>query len=85
MDQKPVWPDSDTASNVLVEGREAVQQAKRDGADFVKVYDRLPREAYFAIADEAKKQGIPQFGGTCSHGGFRRGVRRRPGKKASST
>lgn len=31
-------------------------------ADFVKVYSFLQREAYFAIADEAKKQGIPFAG-----------------------
>jgi imidazolonepropionase-like amidohydrolase len=32
------------------------------GADFVKVYTKLPREAYLAIADEAKKQGLPLAG-----------------------
>jgi imidazolonepropionase-like amidohydrolase len=57
----PVWPGSDTASNAAT-GRQAVSNAKQDGADFVKVYSRLPREAYFAIADEAKKQGIPFAG-----------------------
>lgn len=33
--------------------------AKVAEADFVKVYSLLPREVYFAIADEAKKQAIP--------------------------
>ena len=37
-------------------------KVKKDGADFVKVYSLLPREAYFAIADEAKKQGLPFAG-----------------------
>jgi hypothetical protein len=37
------------------EGRQAVRKVKDEGADFVKVYSLLPREAYFAIADEAKK------------------------------
>jgi imidazolonepropionase-like amidohydrolase len=55
---KPSWPGSDIAGNEA-EGRQAVMKAMRDGADFVKVYSFLPREAYFAIADEAKKQGIP--------------------------
>jgi cytosine/adenosine deaminase-related metal-dependent hydrolase len=55
---KPVWPDSVTAGNAA-EGRKAVQDARREGADFIKVYSLLPREAYFAIADEAKKEGIP--------------------------
>ena len=53
----PVWPGSDIASNA-VEGRQAVLKAKHDGADFVKVYSSLPRDAYFAIADEAKVLGL---------------------------
>jgi amidohydrolase family protein len=44
------------------EGRAAVTKLKRDGADCVKVYDRLPREAYFAIIAEAKRQRIPVVG-----------------------
>jgi imidazolonepropionase-like amidohydrolase len=32
------------------------------GADFVKVYTKLPREAYLSIADEAKTQGLPLTG-----------------------
>ena len=54
---KPNWPGSDMAGNEA-EGRQAVKKAMLDGADFVKVYSFLPREAYFAIADEAKKQGL---------------------------
>lgn len=34
-------------------------QARQSGADFVKVYSLLSRDAYFAIADESKKQEIP--------------------------
>lgn len=55
---KPVWPGSIAVANAS-DGRQAVIQVKRNGADFVKVYSRLPRDAYFAIADESKKQGIP--------------------------
>jgi cytosine/adenosine deaminase-related metal-dependent hydrolase len=44
------------------EGREAVDTLKQRGADCVKVYDRLPRDAYFAIIDEAKKQRLPVVG-----------------------
>jgi hypothetical protein len=55
---KPVWPGSIAVANES-EGRQAVIQVKQAGADFVKVYSRLPRDAYFAIADESKKQGIP--------------------------
>ncbi len=38
------------------EGRELARYTKRRGSDFVKVYSRLSRDAYFGIADEAKKQ-----------------------------
>jgi imidazolonepropionase-like amidohydrolase len=58
---KPLWPGSISAATEA-EGRLAVTQAKQDGADFVKVYSFLPREAYFAIAEEAKKQAIPFAG-----------------------
>jgi len=58
---KPVWPLSIAVSNEA-QGREAVLSLKKRGADFIKVYSLLPRDAYFAIADEAKKQGIPFAG-----------------------
>ena len=58
---KPWWPNSIAVSSEA-EARQAVIKVKQDGADFVKVYWLLPREAYFAIADEAKKQGIPFAG-----------------------
>src|SRR5262249_24099348 len=40
------------------EGREAVRYIKQHGNDFIKVYSFLSRDAYFAIADEAKEQGL---------------------------
>jgi len=40
------------------EAREAVDENKRHGADFIKVYSYLGRDAYYAAADEAKKQGL---------------------------
>src|SRR5215471_3403334 len=57
----PYWPGSTIVRNEA-EGRKAVDDAKRSGADFVKVYSQLSREAYFSIADEAKRQGIPFAG-----------------------
>jgi imidazolonepropionase-like amidohydrolase len=54
---RPVWPNSIAVSNED-EGRKAVRSVKKMGADFVKVYSLLPRDAYFAIADEAKRQGL---------------------------
>ncbi len=44
------------------EGRQTVDMLKQRGADCVKVYDRLPRDAYFAIIDQAKRDGIPVVG-----------------------
>lgn len=41
------------------EARELVRTIKARGADFVKTHNALPKEAFFAAADEAKKQGIP--------------------------
>ena len=58
---KPLVPSSLVAANAA-EGREAVRKLKKMGADFVKVYTKLPREAYLSIADEAKKQGLPFAG-----------------------
>ncbi len=54
---KPYWPNSIPVSNAA-EAKQAVDQIKQQGADFVKVYSFLPRDAYLAIADESKKQGI---------------------------
>jgi imidazolonepropionase-like amidohydrolase len=44
------------------EGRRTVRALKRGGADFIKVYDRLSRETYEAIVDEAKELRIPVAG-----------------------
>ena len=44
------------------EGRQAVRRVKSEGADFVKVYNLLSRETYFAIAAEAKAQELPFVG-----------------------
>ncbi len=62
---KPIHPFSIKVSNAA-EGREAVRTLKRDGADFVKPYSLLPREAYFAIAEESKRQALP-FAGHVPH------------------
>jgi imidazolonepropionase-like amidohydrolase len=54
----PVWPESIVVTDEA-QGREAVDQQQERGADFIKVYSRLSRNAYFAIAGEANKCGIP--------------------------
>lgn len=58
---KPIWSFSRAVADEN-DGRKAVGETKELGADFVKVYSRLPREIFFAIADEARKQGIPFAG-----------------------
>ncbi len=58
---EPVWPGS-IAVGDPEEGRKAVNTAIKEGADFVKVYSLLSRDAYFAIADEAGKREIPFAG-----------------------
>ena len=40
------------------DARAAVSELRQQGADFIKVYNRLPRDAYFAIAAQARAQGI---------------------------
>jgi hypothetical protein len=44
------------------EGRAVVDSLAARGADFIKVYDNVPRDAYFAIADQARRRGIPLVG-----------------------
>lgn len=39
------------------DARRAVDNLKAQGVDFIKVGDRVPRDVYFAIADESKRQG----------------------------
>lgn len=58
---QPVWPHSIAVGNEE-EGRKAVRKVKQWGADFVKVYSLLPRDAYFGIADESRRQGITFVG-----------------------
>lgn len=54
----PIWPGSIMVKKPA-DARRTVDEIKAGGADFVKVYNRIPRDAYFAIADEAKQQHIP--------------------------
>jgi hypothetical protein len=58
---KPVFPPAVEVHNAT-EARAAVVDAEKSKADFIKVYVLLPREAYFAIADESRKQGRPFVG-----------------------
>jgi hypothetical protein len=53
---KPIWPDISIAVATPEEARKAVETVQNDGADFIKVYSLVPRDAYFALAYEAKKK-----------------------------
>ena len=44
------------------ETRGVVRALKEAGVDFIKVHRRLPRDSYFALMDEAKRQGLPVVG-----------------------
>jgi len=59
---EPAHPEHAISVSNAAEGKQAVQSLKAMGADFVKVYDGVPRDAYFAIADESKKVGLPFVG-----------------------
>ncbi len=57
----PVWPGS-IVIHKPSDALRAVDEIKASGADFVKIYSGIPRDAYFALADEAHKQNIPFVG-----------------------
>lgn len=57
----PIWPGSSGVGNA----EEAIAEVDKQiaqGVDFLKVYSRLTREAYFAIADKSKSSKTPFAG-----------------------
>jgi imidazolonepropionase-like amidohydrolase len=54
---KPRFPSS-VAIGTAEDGRRAVDDLKRRGADFIKLQSLIPREGVLAIAEEANKQQI---------------------------
>jgi imidazolonepropionase-like amidohydrolase len=62
VDGKPaVWPGS-AVVETEAEARATVDSLTDGGADFIKTYDRLSPEAFFAIMDRARLRGIPVDG-----------------------
>jgi imidazolonepropionase-like amidohydrolase len=59
---EPAHPEHAISVHNPAEGKQAVRSLKAMGADFVKIYDGVPRDAYFAIAEESKKVGLPFAG-----------------------
>jgi imidazolonepropionase-like amidohydrolase len=58
---RPYWKGS-IAVTTAEDARAAVQKTRADGFDFVKIYNGIPRAAFFALAAEARKEGIPFAG-----------------------
>src|SRR5207245_9589091 len=57
----PIWEGSIALSSAE-QGRRVVDSLHAAGADFVKVYNLLPREVYTAIVAEAKQLHMPVVG-----------------------
>jgi len=53
----PVFPSSAPVKNAE-EGQRIVDELQKNGADFIKIQSLVPRDGYFAVAEEAKKDGI---------------------------
>nr|MBA4184141.1 amidohydrolase family protein [Acidobacteriota bacterium] len=56
-----VKPDAKYRLSVTneIEARQAVRTLKKQGVDFIKIHNALPRDAFFALSDEARKRHIP--------------------------
>jgi imidazolonepropionase-like amidohydrolase len=62
VDGDPPLGSNPVVVRTAAEARTAVDQLASNGADLVKVYENLSREAYFAIMDEAHRRRIPVDG-----------------------
>lgn len=61
-------PNAEGRDNVIVttadQARAAVGRLKSQGVEFIKVYNQLPRAAYFGLAEECRRLGLPFAGHT---------------------
>jgi imidazolonepropionase-like amidohydrolase len=62
IDGSPAMLPAAIAVRTAAEARHVVDSLAAGGADFIKVYSRLSPEAFAAIADEAKRRGLPFAG-----------------------
>jgi imidazolonepropionase-like amidohydrolase len=53
----PQFPSSAPVKDAA-DGRRIVDELQKNGADFIKIQSLIPRDGYFAAAEEAKKNGI---------------------------
>ena len=58
----PAHPDHAVVVHDPAEGRAIVDSLKQSGVDFIKVFDNLTPDEYYAIAEESKKDGLPFAG-----------------------
>jgi len=58
----PSHPDHAVVVHDPAEGRAIVDSLKQSGVDFIKVFDNLTPDEYYAIAEESKKVGLPFVG-----------------------
>jgi imidazolonepropionase-like amidohydrolase len=57
----PRFPSSAPVKDAA-DGKKIVDDLQKSGVDFIKIQSLIPRDGYFAAADEAKKLGIPFVG-----------------------
>jgi imidazolonepropionase-like amidohydrolase len=57
----PRFPSSEPIKNAA-DGKRVVDELQSNGADFIKIQSLIPRDGYFAAAEEAKKLGVPFVG-----------------------
>lgn len=62
IDGDPPLGSNSAVVRTAEEARAAVNKLVDSGADFIKVYENLSREAYFAIMDQAQRRKIPVDG-----------------------
>jgi Amidohydrolase family len=58
----PAHPDHAVVVHDPAEARAIVDSLKQSGVDFIKVFDSLTLDEYYAIAEESKKVGLPFAG-----------------------
>jgi imidazolonepropionase-like amidohydrolase len=54
----PVYPGIATVARTPTQARQTVDILSRRGADFVKAYEMLRRDTFFALVEQAKKNGL---------------------------
>jgi len=59
---QPTNPPISVSAGNPDEARKTVHSIKAMGANCIKVHDGVPLDAYLAIADESKKEGLPLVG-----------------------